>query len=129
MTTMPRLSILASRCCCSLAGRADPCPAAANMTFFVPASAPKGGDLGRLRAALTAYCQSLGGDWEPAARPGAPISVTNAGAQGGAVNARDPHRNGPVAELQGRRGREPALTISTAPTTNHAASSRVALLN
>jgi hypothetical protein len=60
MTTMPRLSILASTMLLSL-GLIVPTQAqqAANMTFFVTSVGPgKGGDLGGL-AGADAYCQSL----------------------------------------------------------------------
>jgi hypothetical protein len=102
MTIVPRLSILASTMLLPL-GVIAPTQAqqAPNMTFFVTSVGPgKGGDLGGL-AGADAYCQSLAVTAGAAGKTWRAYLSTNAGAQGGAVNARDRIGNGPWQNFKG----------------------------
>jgi hypothetical protein len=102
MTTVPRLSILTSTMLLSL-GLIVPSEAqqAPNMTFFVTSVGPgKGGDLGGL-AGADAYCQSLAATAGAGGKTWRAYLSTNAGAQGGAVNARDRIGNGPWQNFKG----------------------------
>ena len=101
MTTM-RLSILASTMLLSL-GLGMPAQAqqAPNMTFFVTSVGPgKGADLGGL-AGADAYCQSLAATAGAGGKTWRAYLSTNAGAPGGAVNARDRIGNGPWQNFKG----------------------------
>jgi hypothetical protein len=96
------LSILASTMLLSL-GLIAPTQAqqAPNMTFFVTSVGPgKGGDLGGL-AGADAYCQSLAATAGAGGKTWRAYLSTNAGAQGGAVNARDRIGNGPRQNFKG----------------------------
>src|SRR3984885_10325787 len=102
MTTLPPLSILTSTMLLSL-GLIAPTQAqqAPNMTFFVTSVGPgKGGDLGGL-AGADAYCQSLAATAGAGGKTWRAYLSTNAGAQGGAVNARDRIGNGPWQNFKG----------------------------
>ena len=102
MTTIPRLSILASTVLLSL-GSSVPSQAqqAPNMTFFVTSVGPgKGGDLGGL-AGADAYCQSLAATAGAGGKTWRAYLSTNAGAPGGPVNARDRIGNGPWQNFKG----------------------------
>jgi hypothetical protein len=102
MTTLPPLSILTSTMLLSL-GLIAPTQAqqAPNMTFFVTSVGPgKGGDLGSL-AGADAYCQSLAATAGAGGKIWRAYLSTNAGAQGGAVNARDRIGNGPWQNFKG----------------------------
>ncbi len=71
------------------------------MTFFVTSVGPgKGGDLGGL-AGADAYCQSLAATAGAGGKTWRAYLSTNAGAQGGAVNARDRIGNGPWQNFKG----------------------------
>ena len=101
MTTM-RFSILASTMLLSL-GLGMPAQAqqAPNMTFFVTSVGPgKGGDLGGL-AGADAYCQSLAATAGAGGKTWRAYLSSNAGAPGGAVNARDRIGNGPWQNFKG----------------------------
>src|SRR5580693_467905 len=100
--TTTGLSILASTMLLSL-GLIAPTQAqqAPNMTFFVTSVGPgKGGDLGGL-AGADAYCQSLAATAGAGGKTWRAYLSTNAGAQGGAVNARDRIGNGPWQNFKG----------------------------
>src|SRR5258707_1007806 len=100
--TNGRFSILASTMLLSL-GLGVPAQAqqAPNMTFFVTSVGPgKGGDLGGL-AGADAYCQSLAATAGAGGKTWRAYLSTNAGAQGGAVNARDRIGNGPWQNAKG----------------------------
>src|SRR5271163_3383393 len=100
--TVSRLSILASTMLVSL-GLAAPSQAqqAPNMTFFVTSAGPgKGADLGGL-AGADAYCQQLAATAGAGGKTWRAYLSTNAGNQGGAVNARDRIGSGPWQNFKG----------------------------
>jgi hypothetical protein len=100
--TTTRLSVLASTMLLSLGmtlpGQAQQAP---NMTFFVTsAGSGKGADLGGL-AGADAHCQMLAATAGAGGKTWRAYLSTNAGAQGGAVNARDRIGNGPWQNFKG----------------------------
>src|SRR5580693_8628545 len=100
--TTTHLSILASTILLSLGmtlpGQAQQAP---NMTFFVTsAGSGKGADLGGL-AGADAHCQMLAATAGAGGKTWRAYLSTNAGAQGGAVNARDRIGNGPWQNFKG----------------------------
>ena len=102
MTSIPRLSILASTMLLSLGlnvpGQAQQAP---DMTFFVTSVGPgKGGDLGGL-AGADAYCQTLAATAGAGGKTWRAYLSTNAGAPGGPVNARDRIGSGPWKNFKG----------------------------
>jgi hypothetical protein len=120
MTTMPRLTILASTMLVSLGlavpGQAQ--QASPEMSFFVTSVGPgKGADLGGL-AGADAYCQQLAASAGAGGKTWRAYLSTNAGAQGGPVNARDRIGAGPWKNFKGD-------TIATSVDDLHSAANKI----
>ena len=102
MKTTLRLSIYASTALLSLGlGAPSQAQQAPNMTFFVTSAGPgKGGDLGGL-AGADAHRQMLAASAGAGGKTWHAYLSTNAGAQGGPVNARDRIGRGPWQNFKG----------------------------
>src|SRR6266481_6444736 len=101
MTTKLKFTILASAALLSLAGAGVLQAQQNNMTFFITsAGSGKGADLGGL-AGADAHCQQLAQAAGAGGKTWRAYLSTNAGAQGGAVNARDRIGNGPWQNAKG----------------------------
>ena len=103
MKTKLQLSILAATAFVSLGAvaNAQQAPQAPNMTFFVTSAGPgKGADLGGL-AGADAHCQQLATTVGAGGKTWRAYLSTNAGAQGGPVNARDRIGKGPWQNSKG----------------------------
>ena len=94
-------------------------PQSPNMTFFVTSTGPgKGGDLGGLEGA-DRHCQTLATAEGAGSKTWRAYLSTNAGAQGGPVNARDRIGQGPGRTSRARSSRKTS-TICTATATSSA---------
>src|SRR5947208_9933505 len=103
MTATLRMSMVASVAFVALVGsaQAQQAPQSPNMTFFITsAGSGKGADLGGL-AGADAHCQQLAQAAGAGGKTWRAYLSTNAGAQGGAVNARDRIGNGPWQNAKG----------------------------
>src|SRR6266436_5273678 len=103
MTAKLRMSMVVSVAFVALVGsaQAQQAPQSPNMTFFITsAGSGKGADLGGL-AGADAHCQQLAQAAGAGGKTWRAYLSTNAGAQGGAVNARDRIGNGPWQNAKG----------------------------
>ena len=103
MTGKVRLSMVASVAFVALIGsaQAQQAPQSPNMTFFVTSSGPgKGADLGGMEGA-DRHCQTLATAAGAGSKTWRAYLSTNAGAQGGPVNARDRIGKGPWQNFKG----------------------------
>src|SRR5882672_5371441 len=105
MSRMKRFSIAASVAVASLASTSgeaqQPPPQSPNMTFFVTSTGPgKGADLGGLEGA-DRQCQTLAAAAGAGSKTWRAYLSSNAGLQGGPVNARDRIGKGPWQNFKG----------------------------
>jgi hypothetical protein len=118
MNTKLQLSILAATAFISLGAvaNAQQAPQAPNMTFFVTsAGSGKGADLGGLTGA-DAHCQQLATTVGAGGKTWHAYLSSNAGLQGGPVNARDRIGKGPWQNVEDLHGPGSSLNKDTALT-------------